>query len=313
MKKILYSVFLLAIAAGCTKNEDLTGNDGDGLVPITISSGVDVTVKAPVTEGTPTITAGIAGWETSETEGPDYTEACKWNTAITFPPQTTAQAVTWTAQQYYNPTAEISTYMKAWYPAGTVVAETNKVTFTNNDGSVDALWATPQHGNKTGNEVTLPFKHMTAQLNFEIKGADGLENGTKLKSITVKSVQLPNGFDLTKDDAEAVTYATAADLAVPNIASEGQVIDNTTFKSAGDAVMVKPQAELYIDVVTVSSGDKENEFLNRKVQIKNDGTEGELLAGTAYTISLTFSQEEIQLKASVEEWKETGSGTATID
>lgn len=300
--RILLS-FLAAgvLLSGCSKNESGNPSDG-GRAAIRLGSGVATVSKAPVTEGT-SFTAGIAGWENSATE--TYAAAPLWNTTI----QTTANAedgqnVTWNKQQYYNADEGTTTYMKAWHPAGTLSG--TSVTFENTDGNVDALLAPVVSGTKLtkdADDKVLAFAHRTAQINFKVQAGAGLAENTTLRSIKIKDAQLPTGFDLTKEIADAVTYAEAADLTVPGITADAITIAETA-TSAGSAVMIKPITgnTFSIDVETSNAT-----YTGQKVTVNGTNVE----AGTAYDVTLTFGQGGITLKATVTAWK-TETGSAAI-
>lgn len=297
--QILLSLLTLGtLLSGCSKSEGGDPSDG-GRAAIRLGSGVATVSKAPVTGGT-SFEAGIAGWENDEAE--TYAAAPQWNTTI----QTTAnaeegQSVSWTTQQYYNADENTSTYMKAWHPAGTLSG--TSVTFPNTNGSVDALLAPVVSGTKLTKDdpdKVLAFAHQTAQINFKVQKGVGLAKNTTLRSIKIKGAQLPTGFDLTKEIAEAVTYAEAADLTVPGITADAVTIAETA-ASVGNAVMIKPITgnTFSIDVETSNAT-----YTGQKVTV--NGTN--LAAGTAYDVTLTFGQGGITLKATVTDWKkETGS------
>lgn len=300
--RILLSLLALGtLLAGCSKSK---GNDpsGGGRAAIRLGSGVAMVSKAPVTGGT-SFEAGIAGWENTATE--TYAAAPLWNTTIqTMANAEEGQNVTWTAQQYYNADAGTTTYMKAWHPAGTFdETDKTKVTFENTDGSVDVLLAPVVSGTKLtkdADDKVLAFAHQTAQINFKVQAGAGLAANTTLRSIKIKDAQLPTGFDLTKEIADAVTYAEAADLTVPGITADAITIAETA-ASAGSAVMIKPIAgnTFSIDVETSNAT-----YTGQKVTVNGTNVE----AGTAYDVTLTFGQGGIKLKAIVTDWKkETGS------
>lgn len=302
MKNQILLSFLAAglLLSGCSKNESGDPSDG-GRVPIRLGSGVAMVSKTPVNNGTQ-FTAGIAGWENTSSE--TYAAAPLWNTTITTTANaTTAQAVTWTAPQYYNADAGTTTYMKAWHPAGTLSG--TSVTFSNTDGSVDALLAPVVSGTKNNkNGKVLAFAHQTAQINFKVKAGEGLDPTTKLRSIKIKSVQLPTGFDLKKTGAAAVTYATAADLTVPGITSDATTIAATA-ASVGSPVMIKPITgnTFSIDVETNNAT-----YTGKTVTVTGSNIE----AGTAYDVTLTFTQSTIELKATVTAWKDA-TGSANLE
>lgn len=288
------------LLSGCSKNEANDLSDG-GRAAIRLGSGVAMVSKAPVATGT-SFTAGIAGWENTTAE--TYAAAPSWNTTI----QTTAdaaegQAVTWTVQQYYNADEGTATYMKAWYPAGTLSG--TSVVFENTDGSVDALLAPVVSGTKLDKDgKVLAFAHQTAQINFKVQAGAGLAENTTLRSIKIKNAQLPTGFDLTKEMTDAVTYGETADLTVPGITADAVTIAETA-SPVGNPVMIKPITgnTFSIDVETNNAT-----YTGKTVTITGENIE----AGTAYDVTLTFSQSEITLKATVTDWK-TATGSAEIE
>lgn len=302
MKKQILLSFLAAglLLSGCSKNESGDPSDG-GRVPIRLGSGVAMVSKTPVNNGTQ-FTAGIAGWENTSSE--TYAAAPLWNTTIqTTANATTAQTVTWTKQYYYNADEGTTTYMKAWYPAGTLSG--TSVTFPNTVGDVDALLAPVVSGTKNNKDgKVLAFAHQTAQINFKVKAGTGLAANTKLRSIKIKSVQLPTGFDLKKTGAAAVTYATAADLTVPGITADATTIAATA-ASVGSPVMIKPITgnTFSIDVETNNAT-----YTGKTVTVTGSNIE----AGTAYDVTLTFTQSTIELKATVTAWKDA-TGSANLE
>lgn len=302
MKKQILLSFLAAgvLFSGCSKNESGDPSDG-GRVPIRLGSGVAMVSKTPVNNGTE-FTAGIAGWENTSSE--TYAAAPLWNTTIqTTANATTAQTVTWTKQYYYNADENTTTYMKAWYPAGTLSG--TSVTFPNTVGDVDALLAPVVSGTKNNKDgKVLAFAHQTAQINFKVKAGTGLAANTKLRSIKIKSVQLPTGFDLKKTGAAAVTYATAADLTVPGITADATTIAATA-ASVGSPVMIKPITgnTFSIDVETNNAT-----YTGKTVTVTGSNIE----AGTAYDVTLTFTQSTIELKATVTAWKDA-TGSANLE
>lgn len=299
---------MLAIAAlaGCSKNENNGGEPIGGSTAIILSAGVPTgsiapNTKAPIDAGS-TFTAGIAGWESNASV--DYTQAVTWSSnAANISANATAQSITLTPTQVYNADNAVKTYMKAWYPEGTRSGST--VTFTNTDGSVDAMLAPAISGSKNDRtNKTLAFAHKTTQLKFMVKEGDGLAANTTITSITVKNAELPTGFNLATD---IVTYASAADLTVAGITAGSLVIGTTPAGDAvGNPVMIKPITgnTVTLDVVT-------NNATYTGVTATID-TDTNFVVGKAYTITLTFGQSELSLKASVAEWT-TGTGSGSVE
>lgn len=305
MEKILLPILALAILASCSKNENGPDTQGDR-VAILLGAGVETSTKAPIVQDND-VEAGIAGWETSAAA--NYATTPTWSDGQikTKAHGTTAQSVTWenNTQKYYNADAATKTYMKAWYPRGTVdvsVSASPKVTFTNTDGSVDALLAPAISGAKDdAANKSLAFVHKTTQVSFQVKAGAGLAPGTKIKKITVKQVQLPTGFDLTKDatTADAVTWASAADLEIPNL-TEAEITSSAA--TVGDPVMFKPWADnsLTLDIETDKATYTAKTFTT---------SDNKLSEGSAYVVTLTFGQSGLELSATIADWvAATGEG-----
>ncbi len=303
MKKIIISLLAAGVlSVGCSKEEN--GSSADR-TPIRLGVGLRSmsSTKAPVVNDDQ-VTFGIAGWENSQSE--TYVDAPLWNTLLSTTASATAQSVTWVNQKYWHADQNVTTYMKAWYPQGSLSG--TAVTFANTKGDQDALLAPVVSGNKWDKDgKTVAFRHMTTQLNFKVKSGEGLEAGTKLRSITLKSVQLPTGFDLTKaiDADGAVTYAAAADLAVSGITSDAVTI-GTTAQEVGEPVMIRPIAgtTFKVDVVTNKAT-----YIDQVVTVKNASN---VEAGSSFTIELEFTQVGIGLTASITPWVEK-EGWAIIE
>lgn len=298
---------MLAIAAlvSCSKSENNEVAGSGDIAGIILNAGVPTAsalsdTKAPIVVGS-TFTAGVAGWESNGAA--DYTQAAVWNTttsAITV--SAAAQAITLTDPQVYDADNTIKTYMKAWYPHGTLAGST--VTFTNTDGSVDAMLCPAISGSKNDRTgKTLAFAHKTTQLKFIVKKGEGLTAGTTIDKITIKSAELPTGFNLATD---AVNYAAAADLDVAGI-TPGMIVIGTT--PAGDAVgspvMIK---SITGNTVTLDITTNHTFYSNVTATIDTDPN---FVEGRAYTITLTFGQSGIELKTTVTDWT-TGTGSGNV-
>ena len=307
MKRILILTAAAAAICACSKTEVKNGTapKTDGPVPIEFNAGVPST-KAPITNGS-SVTAGIAGWQVAQEGTVDFTAAPAWNTTIGFTANSTPQSVTWTVQQYYPSNGDV-VYMRAWYPAGPLA--NNKVTFENTDGSTDAMLLNSTDGYVSGSKTdhtgkNLPFGHCTAQIKFSVSADATVEDGTTLEYIRIQNTSLPVGFDLTDNSVTATSPTT---WEAPT--TEGFDI---TDEGAGDSpvatVMIMPMEKLVIEV-----GTSATDYEPAEVAITNDGSAStELLAGTAYDITINITRNEITLTASVEEWKEAGSGEITLD
>lgn len=300
MKKTIIPLLAIMVLAGCTKDDGNSGNTptaGD-LVPISLST-TSATTKAPVNTGD-AFTAAIAGWESDGT--PDYTATPTWYNTAEITASTSETAITLNPARTYHADNAVKTYMTAWHPAGEPTD--GKVAFTNADGQVDAMTTALISGSARDYQgKTLAFTHPTTQIKFIVVADESLDAGTQIQSITIKQAQLPNGFDLTAG-TPAVTYAAAADLPVPDI-TPAEI--TATGSSAGSPVMIKPFSgnTMTLDVVT-----SEASFTGITATIDDDT---DFQPGKAYTITLTFRQSDIVLKATVTPWDYTGEGSGVIE
>lgn len=307
MKRTFTLLLGLAVLAGCSKSEEGSSDRDDTLVPIELSAGVNTISRAVISSGNSVVGAGIAGWEFASGNQLNYGIAPAWNTTISTTANPDPQDISWSETQYYNPNASTTTYMKAWYPKGTLQAD-NQVTFNgqNVKGDFDILLSDVVSGNKKdGANGNVAFHHMSAQVKFSVKKGAGLDDETTVHSITIKEASLPTGFDLTKDidDDGAVTYGSPNDL---EIACGDVEIDDTSDKgkSVGNPVMIKPMdsKQFRIDIET-----NKTRYTDQLVTVDDQA----VARGTAYNILLTFTQAGISLKATVEDWK-TAEGSGNI-
>lgn len=296
-----------ALLAGCSKGDNgASGNPSDPRA-IRLSAGLQVTTKAAVNTGS-TFTAAVAGWQS--TGAADYGKAKAWLTTAPVTARETASGITLAQPQYYSQEGIEKTYIKAWYPQGTL-ADDGTVAFAGDgtfrgDGSDDVLLAGEVSGSALDNSAkTLTFKHPLTQLKFTVQGDALFGSSTLIRSITLKGAGLPTGFDLKTD---AVVYDTpAAGVQVPGI--DGTQTITTGKATVGQPTMVRPFAgnTFKIDVET-----SDVTYRDVPVTINSDAS---TLPGKAYTIALSFAGFGVTIQASVTPWDNsgTGSGDVTLD
>lgn len=309
MKTIRKPICLLLTAAclcACSKSE--SGEQLSGGDAIRLSAGLpsaSVQSKAPINSGDK-FTPAVAGWESSAVAS--YTAAPTWKTTTSeITASATAQAVTLTAGQVYNADRTVKTYMKAWYPQG--VLNNGNVLFTGDqnyqdNGTVDVLLAGEVSGDKSDREnKVLAFEHLATQLKFVVKAGTGLAEDTKLTKIELKNVEVPSGINLMTD---ALLSSSKSVLAVPGI--DGNLVIGTKAEGddAGSPLMIVPPTG---KTVTLKVTTSVAEFDNIVATIDTDE---KFQAGKAYTITLTFSQKNIELSATLAEWS-VGTGSGTVE
>lgn len=294
---------LLAVAmlAGCSENEAETtpAGNADARVAIRLNSGIEATTKAPVKASA---TVQIEGWE--DKSAANYSGASTWQSTAEVMSNSDAQSITLSPLRYYNADENTKTYIKGWYPQ--VASQDGTVTFSNDDGTTDVLYAAEVSGSKDQTvSQPLVFNHKSTQLVFKVKKGEGLAAGTKIKTIKVKNTAVPTSITLTGDQ---VNYTEKSELLVPNL-SVAEIGDEAAM--AGEPVMIRPEADnstvkLLIET-TLDDGSSVAATYNNVAFTTSDG---KLSEGSAYTVELTFSQGGIQLSAHITPWTEaTGSGT----
>ena len=307
MKTFIFSALALGMMASCsnTEVEGIDAVDNGEPVAIQVTAGVKTNVvaglsRAPLVSGT--FEATILGWEGTDT--PEYSTAAPW--LVTGKNISVTESTTVKLDKYYDTNNATKTYMKACYPVGTVTNGVYNFTDIDKDGSVDVLYAGEISGSRAAAPTTgFVFNHMLTQIKFSIKAGDGLLNGTKLKSITLKEPQVATGINL-KTNA-LVTEAPSTPISV-KIAEGGiEIQDGDAKLIENSELMIAPTTGKTMSLTVVTNdGTKDKTFDNVVVTV--DGSEF-FAAGTAYTVTLTF-KEKISVETTVTAWKDgTGSGT----
>ncbi len=248
-------------------------------------------------------TAAAAGWETPGT--PDYAAPCTWLSTFTAAAAATAQSVTLTPIRYYSGYPGVTTWMKAWHPAGTLGPD-GRVSFGGPaDGQTDVMLAGAVSGSSEIRPEDLVFNHCLTQVRFRIASATTPATPVTLTSITVKGAQLPTGLDLT---ADGPTYAAAADLPVPEIAA-GAFAFAVTPQGVGAPLLVKPFGRNFLTVDIVTSLG-----LHADVRATID-SDAQFVPGKAYTITLTYTGDgakPLGASVSVAPWQDVEGGGSDI-
>lgn len=302
----LAASYLLATAlTGCTVR--VVENRPSDAPPVRLTASTLATESRSAIQPGDSFTAAVAGWETAASAA-DYTMPQAWTAAFTVVAGTSLP-VALTPEVYYNVSANIKTYIKAWYPAGTLGAD-GKVLFegsaagTPPNGTVDVLLTPVVTGSRddTGGKH-LEFRHLLSQLRFRIRAAAGVTAQPTLTSITVHGVRLPVGIDLAGDEP---LYAPAADFTVAGI-EPGSVAFTTTAQSVGRALLLQPFQgnTLTVDIVT-------SEGTHAGVVATIDDDE-RFMPGKAYTITLTYTGQDVKpfgITVGVAPWKDVIGGDA---
>lgn len=300
----LWLVFAAGLSSGCSKvgetEEPQPASGADR--SIRLSAGLQAVTKAAVGSGA-AFTASVGGWE-SVSEA-DYGKAASWLSTASVTASESASAIALTPKRYYSQNGAERTYIKAWYPQGTV--EGGLVSFAGDetykgDGTDDILLSGEVSGSALDAAArTLAFRHLTTQFRFTVQGDALFGTTTTVRSITLKGTGVPAGLDLRSD---ALTYDASSGVTVPGIGGMQTITEQVA--TVGEAVMVPPYAgnTFRIDVQT-----SEVTYRDVLVTVRDDAS---TLPGKAYTIALTFAGYEVTTQASVAEWDYTGTGSGDV-
>lgn len=297
-KTIMVAVCCLSVLAGCTKRSITEPTN----LAINLKAGVKASVspsgKASIDEGN-SFRATIAGWESS-LPIIDYATAAKWTSTSDVTASTASSAIVLSPIQYYNENTAVKTYIKAWHPEATPVADGTATFDGVQDGTTDVLFASQTIGSAISAPMALAFNHPLTQLKFAVAGNDDFASlGVSLVSLSIDDAQLPQGLNFTSDE---VIYSAAASLLVPTPAP---VPITSTPAAAGAAVMMKPFATntISVDVQTTAAT-----YNNVAVTIDADPS---FKPGKSYTITLNFAGTGVAVTSTVSKW-EDGAGFGEI-
>lgn len=311
MKTFIFSALALGMMASCsnTEVEGIDAVDNGEPVAIQLSAGVETNVvaglsRAAITGEDGVFVATVLGWEGSTA---DYSVATKWKTTTNnISAQANDEAITLTEAKYYSSDKAVSTYMKAYYPAGIATAGNYNFTTPVKDGTQDILVSTEVVGNRsnTTNKV-FTFTHPLTQLKFSAIEGNGWGTGSvgSVKSITLKDVSVATGVEISDN---SLVSESIASLVVTNITEAGIAVGKTD-TPMGDPVMIVPTTknEILVDVVMTDGIS----FSDVKVTTTDDT----FMAGKAYTITLTFNNKKVAGTATVTDWATGGTGSGTVE
>lgn len=303
------ALLCIAALASCSKGggtedpQPAPGTDRS----VRLSAGLQAVTKAAVGTGA-SFTASVGGWESAS--GADYGKASSWLSTASVAASESASDIALTPKQYYSQNGAERTYIKAWYPKGTL-GDNGTITFAGDadyrgDGTDDILLSGEVSGSALDAATrTLAFRHLTTQLRFKTQGDALFGITTSVKSITVKGTGIPTGLDLKTN---ALVYDATSGVTVPGIDGSHTITEQVA--QVGEALMIPPfgAKTFKIDVVTLTAAGKEIAYRDVVVTVSDNNT----LPGKAYTIALTFAGYEVTAQASVSEWDYTGTGSGDV-
>ncbi|WP_321480434.1 fimbrillin family protein [uncultured Bacteroides sp.] len=314
MKKVtLFSLSLLLLAACSSDNEPQSGTNTTDPVEIKLNAGiqsVNVISRAPINNdfSADFSTNFIALPKGTSSYPADYTGLTALSATVAG---ASGHAITFTPSIYYQANGS-STKLIGWYPnTGTFNAANAAVTFDADimDGETDLMMTPQQEGDKESTFSAFNFSHLLTQIRVSAiaDNATSVSGWGDISSITVLNkkqdcvLTLP-GTTLTAPQSATVAFGGTSTANLPLVSKNwstdlaiSTVSLSTSSQPCGYALFA-PQTYstagtgVKLEVVTSVGG-------TRTVEIPQT-----LDAGTAYAITLTFSQAGITPTATVSTW-----------
>lgn len=251
----------------------------------------------------------------------DYTtDAANVSTGVFEANAVDAKAISFNPVLYYNKKDQGSSAFEKAYlvgvaPSGTV-ATGGTLTFSVKDGEQDIMYASQIdkgiHSEAESNANVFTFNHQTGQVSFTVKKEEKLTDLVTVKSIKLKTVQLPASIKLADG---AVTYDNLADLTLPNVINSQAITKEGV--ATGNPVMIAPIAALNIDV-TIAIKGVDKTYSNVPVTFTDTKGTG-ITKGNASLVTIlvkepTSSTEvPITATATVVAWGTGNSGTVDLN
>ena len=224
---------------------------------------------------------------------------------------------------YYNTTASTKSWLAAVAPAGTVSGTT--VTIPQTDGEQDVMLAnsvTAGSSSSTSNP-DLTFKHLTTQLNFEMKltsqaGGEWTDKTISLKKISVQKAQVPAEVNVAPTSGEA-GVSKWTDAAMMNVGGISSVALGADAVRVGNPLMIQASGQVVIDAV-ISVGGTDITFNNVTIKKQDNKTDLSTEAGRSLLITLNVTEPltpedatKMTVTATVTDWVAGDAGHADLN
>lgn len=302
MRQVCMCAALLAVVvSGCSSSEEGALQTAEIRVGATVSGAI---TKAPVVTGD-TFTAAITAIEGTQPPA-SWTAAVAWQNSITLVASETATgtSVPLNVSKVYPAAGNV--YMAAWHPE---IASVSGVVTFQQTGTEDVMYGGIVSGNKDVPAGAFTFTHTLTQLNFQVQASDGYLGANpdkKISKIEVVDAAYPKTMTIADG---AVTYETAATLAVPGLTAPIQLTKEVT--KVGEPFMVKALDGVKVKV-TYEGGTT-----SKEINIIDASTQAGLnaLAGNSHLVTLSFlktGEVAIEGTATVAPWQVGASGNGTV-
>lgn len=224
---------------------------------------------------------------------------------------------------YYHTTASTKSWLAAVAPAGTVSGTT--VTIPQTDGEQDVMLAdaAAAGSSSSASEPELTFKHLTTQLNFEMKvtaqnGGEWTDKTISLKKISVQKAQVPAEVNVAPTSGEA-GVSKWTDAAMMNVGGISSVALGADAVRVGNPLMIQASGQVVIDAV-ISVGGTDITFNNVTIKKQDNKTNLSTEAGKSHLITLNVTEPltpadatKMTVTATVTDWVAGDAGHADLN
>lgn len=224
---------------------------------------------------------------------------------------------------YYHTTTGTKSWLAAVAPAGTVSGTT--VTIPQTDGEQDVMLAdaAAAGSSSSASEPELTFKHLTTQLNFEMKvtaqnGGEWTDKTISLKKISVRNAQVPVEVNIAPASGKA-GVSKWTDAAMMNVGGISSVALGADAVRVGNPLMIQASGQVVIDAV-ISVGGTDITFNNVTIKKQDNTTDLSTEAGKSHLITLNVTEPltpedatKMTVTATVTDWVAGDAGHADLN
>lgn len=224
---------------------------------------------------------------------------------------------------YYNTAASTKSWLAAVAPAGTVSGTT--VTIPQTDGEQDVMLADAAEAGSSSSQQNpeLTFKHLTTQLNFEMKvtaqnGGEWTDKTISLKKISVQKAQVPAEVNVAPTSGET-GVSKWTDAAMMNVGGISSVTLGADAVRVGNPLMIQASGQVVIDAV-ISVGGTDITFNNVTIKKQDNTTDLSTEAGKSHLITLNVTEPltpadatKMTVTATVTDWVAGDAGHADLN
>mgnify|MGYP000759717844 FL=1 len=315
MKTKLSVAAMALLLASCSSNDnDLLPENPVNATPIQVSQSVQGMVKTRAAVGVGsdvTATVLVADGSSNNADAADWanfspvlanevTEDGGQNKLTTRATVSTASfkagskaTVSLNPILYYHTTAGTKSWLAAVAPAGTVSGTT--VTIPQTDGEQDVMLADAAEAGSSSSKQSpeLTFKHLTTQLNFEMKvtaqnGGEWSGQTISLKKISVRNAQVPVEVNVAPASGKA-GVSKWTDAAMMNVGGISSVALGADAVRVGNPLMIQASGQVVIDAV-ISVGGTDITFNNVTIKKQDNKTNLSTAAGKSHLITLNVTE-----------------------